>query len=131
MRRTVFVLLVIESAAVSSAATLLMSVLSERAHAVPDVVGAPNADRKRLQEMVRKGETLGFITGGEDPEAVNSRLYGLNWSLAPLIVERTANRRFVIEDVRATSNPPAVGSQLRLHVLEDLGNGFVLLRRDP
>ena len=48
----------------------------------------------------------------------------MTYSLAPLIVEKTANRHFVIGDFRSTSSISVTLSQRHLHYVEDLGNGF-------
>ena len=96
-------------------------------HRTSYIVGVPDAAVMSLRSIVPKGETLGFISDGNDPGAVGRRLYGATYSLVPLIVEKTANRRFVIGDFRNKASISIALNQYRLRFVEDLGNGFFLL----
>jgi hypothetical protein len=111
--------------ATASSVALLRDASLRYVHRTPQVVGALDVDLASLRQIVPRGETLGFITDRNDVEAVDERLYGLSYSLAPLIVENTANRRFVIGDFRRKANIPIALTQYRLRVVETLGNGFL------
>jgi len=112
--------------AAGSSVTLLRDASVRYANRTPQVVGVLDAGLTRLRRVVSRGETLGFVTDRSDVEAADKRLYGLTYSLAPLVVEKTASRRFVIGDFRSKSSIPIALKQYRLHVVEDLGNGFLL-----
>jgi len=64
----------------------------------PQIVGALDADRRVCGGLFPRGETLGFVTDRGDVEAADKRLYGITYILAPLVVENTANRRFVLSE---------------------------------
>jgi len=109
-----------------SSGTLLWDEIFRYVRRTPFVVGVPDAVIMSLRSIVSKTETLGFISDRIGPE-FGSRLFGTTYSLAPLIVENTPNRRFVIGDFRSKASIPVALSQHRLYIVEDLGNGFLLL----
>ena len=113
--------------AAASTAGLLRDEAIRYAHRTPSIVGVPDLGLTTLRRIIPQGETLGFITDRNQPEAVAHRLYGLNYSLAPLIVENTANRRFVLGDFRDQSSIPFALEQHRLRVVVAAGNGILLL----
>lgn len=127
MRRSVLVPLVMMAFATASTTRFLSGTIERYRHRSPNTVGVPDAAISRLRSTVPEGEALGFISDGTDPEIVGKRLYGVTYSLAPLLVENTANRRFVIGDFRSISNIPISLGQHRLRVVQDLGNGLFLL----
>jgi hypothetical protein len=126
MKGAVIVPLVMVAFATASAATMLRDAVLGFVHRTHYSVRILDADLKRLQSIIPKGETLGYITDGKDIEAVNLRLYGLNYNLSPLIVENAANRRFVIGDFRSKSSIPTAFKQQGMRVVKDLGDGLLL-----
>jgi hypothetical protein len=127
MRGSQLVLVVMVAFAIASSATLLSDEIFRYVHRTPNIVGIPDTAVMVLRGIVPKGETLGFISDGSDPGAVGRRLYGATYSLVPLVIDSTANRRFVIGDFRTKASIPTALSQHRLYVVKDLGNGFLLL----
>jgi hypothetical protein len=126
MRRSTLVSIVTIGFAVASAATALSDVIFRYIHRTPHIIGVPDAGARSLRRLVPRGETLGFITDANDREASDRRLHGVAYSLAPLIVERTADRPFVIGDFRSQANISIALSGHRLRVVGGLGNGFIL-----
>ena len=118
---------IIVAFAAASAAMFLRDTIVSYVHRTPFVIGVPAAAAVGLRVLIPKGETLGFISDGNDLNAIDRSLYGITYSLAPLIVEHTANRRFVVGDFRSKSSIPKALTQYRLRIVEDLGNGFLLL----
>jgi hypothetical protein len=126
MRRSLLAPVLMIAFAAASSVTLLRDASVRYVNRSPQIVGVPDAGLTSLRRIVPHGETLGFVTDRSDVEAADKRLYGLSYSLAPLVVQKTTSRRFVIGDFRSESSIPIALKQYRLHVVEDLGNGFLL-----
>ena len=127
MRAAVLVPVAMVAFATVSSGTLLWDEISRYVHRTPNIVGIPDTAVMNLRSIVPKGETLGFISDGSDPGAIGRRLYGATYSLVPLVIDNTANHRFVIGDFRNKQSIPVALSQHRLYIVKDLGNGFLLL----
>jgi hypothetical protein len=128
MRAPVLVSLAMIMVAAVSAATLIEEATLGYLHRIPYIAGVPDASVTSLRRIVPRGESLGFITDGSDRQAIDKRLYGLTYSLAPFIVENTPDRRFVIGDFQNRSDISVKLGRYRLSLVEDLGNGFLLLK---
>jgi hypothetical protein len=126
MRGSLLTPLLMIAFAAASSVTLLRDASVRYVNRNPQIVGVLDAGLTSLRRIVPHGETLGFVTDRNGLEAIDKRLYGLTYSLAPLVVEKTAYRRFVIGDFRRKSSIPIALGQYRLLVVEDLGNGFLL-----
>jgi hypothetical protein len=127
MRGSVLIPVAMIAFATVSSVALLRDEIIGYVHRTPNVIGIPDSAVMSLRSIVPKGETFGFLSDRNNPEVVDKRLYSATYSLAPSIVERTANRRFIIGDFRSKSNIPMVLERHQLHIVEDLGNGFLLL----
>ena len=127
MRASLLIPFAMIAFALASAATSLSDSILSYAHRQPYITGVPDTASLRVLGVVPQGEPLGFITDVEGRDAGDRRLYVSTYGLAPLILENTANRRFVIGDFRHRSNMAAALRQHRLGIVEDLGNGFLLL----
>lgn len=113
--------------AIAAATMSLHDELSRYVQAAPYILGVPDSGSVRVRSIVPKGEPLGFITDVEGRDEGDRRLYAATYSLAPLVLEKTTSRRFVIADFRHRSSIAPALRQHRLVVVEDLGNGFLLL----
>ena len=126
MRGLVLIPAAMIALATVSSATLLWDEIFRYVHRTPHLVGIPDTAVKNLRSIVPKGETLGFVSDRSGPD-FGTRLFGMTYSLAPLIVENTANRRLVIGDFRSQSSIPIALNRYRVHIVKNLGNGFLLL----
>jgi hypothetical protein len=127
MSRSQLVRLVIIEFAIISSTNLLWQEIHRYNHRTPQAVGISDLAWKDLQAAIPKGETLGFITDKTNPGMIEEALYTANYSLAPLIVENTLDRRVLLGDFRNSSSVAIALRQYRLSVMQDLGNGFLLL----
>jgi len=127
MRAAVVVPFLMIAFAAASTIIMLSDAGFRYVHRTPYTLGVPDASVMSVRHRIPKGETLGFVSDRDDLEAANRRLYGLTYSLAPLIVESKATHRFVVGDFEEPSSIPLALAHYRLHVAEDLGNGFLLL----
>jgi len=127
MRASLLVLLLMVAFAITSTVTSLSNTVVRYVHRTAYTVGVPDTGLQSVRCLIPKGEALGFVTDEDDSEAASRRLYGLTYSLAPLIVENTATHRFVIGDFRKPSSISPALTRYRLRVVQDLGNGFQLL----
>lgn len=127
MRASVLLAVVMIAFATASSVALLKDEVFRYVHRVPHILGVSDAAVASVRKIVPQGDTLGFISDGNSPGSAARRLYAVTYSLAPLIVEATASRRFIIGAFRDKASIPIALSQHRLRVVEDLGNGFWLL----
>jgi hypothetical protein len=127
MRASMLVPIIMIAFAAVSSVTLLWDEIFRYVHRTPHILGIPAIAVVSLRSIVPKGETLGFISDGGDPGVVARRLYGATYSLAPLVIDHNTSRRFIIGDFRSKASIAIALSQYRLYVVEDLGNGLLLL----
>src|SRR5258708_11084046 len=127
MSRSLLVRLVIIVFAITSSGTLLWQEIYQYNHRTPQAVRIRDLDWNGLRAIIPNGETLGFVTDKTNPAMVDEALYAANYSFAPLIVENTVNRRVLLGDFRNNSSVPIALRQYRLRVVQDFGNGFLLL----
>jgi len=125
--RAQLILLAMIAFALASAALSLGDAFSRYTHRTTNSVGIPDAGTGRLRAAVPKGERLGFFSDRSDSEAADRRMRAAVYSLAPLLVENTPKRPFVIGDFQNEAGIPVSLSGHRLRAVADLGNGFWLL----
>jgi hypothetical protein len=129
MRASALVSLAVIIVAAVSTATSIEDAIRRYLRRIPYIIGAPDSGVTSLSRIVPKGETLGFITDRSDGERIDKRLYGLTYSIAPLLVESAPNnRRFIVGDFENRSDTAINLTRNRLGFVEDLGNGFLLLK---
>jgi hypothetical protein len=127
MSRSLLVRLSIIIFAIVSSGTLLWQEIYRYNHRTLQVVGIRDFDWKSLRAVIPNGETLGFITDKTNSEKVDESLYAANYTLAPLIVENTVNRRLLLGDFRNSSSIATALRRYGLRVAQDFGGGFLLL----
>lgn len=127
MSRGLLVRLVITVFSIASSATLLRQEISRYGHHIRASAGIPNLDWKDLRREIPDDETLGFITDRTQSESIDRALYAASYNLAPIVVEKTVNRRVLLGDFRDSSNVSTMLRRYRLRVVRDFGEGFVLL----
>lgn len=110
--------------------------ICRRAHvltqAPPDAVTIHERRLAELRKRLPTGAVVGYVTDTVDTAWTNEawrRFATTQYSLAPVVLERTTESELVVGDFKDSSVTATVAARYGLLPVEDFGDGVVLFKR--